>query len=116
MDANEVGQVIDKLAEKLGVAVEKLTPLAEEYVRQIVMTGWAYLVIAVVCLILGVISWTVVRRAFTRESEAGCRSWEDSNIACSVLGVIFGTGFTIAFVAFLGTGLMRLLAPLTTLL
>ena len=49
MNAVDVSAVVDKLAEKLGVAVEQVQPLAEEVVRQYVVREWAF---AIGCAIL----------------------------------------------------------------
>jgi len=41
MDAGQVGNAVDKLAEKLGVAVDKIVPIAVETVRQVSNRGLA---------------------------------------------------------------------------
>lgn len=39
MDANDVNQVVDKVAEKLGMAVEKVAPLCEQVIREFQMVS-----------------------------------------------------------------------------
>ena len=57
MDAEQVGKVIDKIAEKAGVAVEAIQPLAEEIVREVQVRGICWVVIGVVLCISAVAIW-----------------------------------------------------------
>ncbi len=61
MAAQEIGVLVDKLADKFGVAVEKLQPLAEEVVRQYVVRSWlcAFSVFGgcVILMICGIWFW-----------------------------------------------------------
>lgn len=59
MNSDDVNKVIDKLADKLGVAVEQVEPLAEQVVSQYVLrsTFWGIgsLIIAISFLVVGVV-------------------------------------------------------------
>ena len=51
MEAEQVGQVVDKLAEKIGVAAEAFKPVAEEAMRQATMRAIVWSVFAGIALV-----------------------------------------------------------------
>ena len=57
MEASEVSQVVDKLAEKIGVAADKLAPLGAEAVRQVSMVGLVQTIVfgvaCAACMVVG---------------------------------------------------------------
>ena len=111
----DVGAVVDKLAEKIGVAVEKLMPVAQEVIRQVrlvgvveAVTGAAFLVMAVVCALL-------FKRVVT-VAEATGREYTGSAL---VMSMALGTAAVLLFIlgiVFVPDGLIQYVAPLPHLL
>ena len=72
MNANEVGQIVDKLAEKMGVAVEKIQPLAEEIVRQYQARALAQVVICgLIACALCVVGAALLRKGNAYQEKHG---------------------------------------------
>jgi hypothetical protein len=111
MDESQWEGVIDKIAEKLGVAVDKIQPLAEEYVRQVQMVGWVYIFAAAFCFILSVTIFIVALRTYAKGRE---ERWKDEAvcavaiIASIVWPILLGVSAGVFF-----PGLARVLAPYT---
>lgn len=53
MDATQLTDVVDKLAEKVGVATVKIQPVAEEVLKQYVRREWATMLIGLAIALLG---------------------------------------------------------------
>lgn len=75
MEPNVVNQVVDKLAEKIGIAAEKLAPVAEEAIRQVSHLGIANTILGFLCLCATAILCRTAWRSckcVDRHSEAEC--------------------------------------------
>ena len=81
MDSNAINEVLDKAAEKLGLAVEQLQPLAETVIREFaaksvvgaVVSGiLALLAIVAVCICAKRIVATTAAEKFTEADGASC--------------------------------------------
>ena len=57
MDANSLNQVVDKVAEKLGIAVEKAAPIAEQVVKEYAARAE---VGAVACAVVGIVGFLML--------------------------------------------------------
>ena len=112
MDANAVNAVVDKLAEKIGGAADKLAPLAAEAVRQVQALGLAYTIVGALCVAFAAFAFTMclryVRKAGETNEEVNCIA----AVVCGVLGLWCLTGGLGGLLA----GLCRWLAPYAHLL
>jgi len=105
---SNVTEVIDKLAEKVGIAATKLTPVAEEILRQVSARGMAYIICGGAVFLLGLGFW-VASIMFSRRGEI-----DDGGPA-----ICYGSvGFLacIAGLALLVEGLSQHIAPLPHIL
>lgn len=95
MNANDVNQVVDKLAEKVGLAADKVQPIAEEVVRQYTVRALydsvCWMVFAVVFFSFAGICWYKYKVEFKKplsEKQSGNNEDEVGWMA----GVIIGAG------------------------
>ncbi len=109
MTGNEVTQVVDALAEKLGMAADKLQPIAEETVRQVTLSGkigCAFgLALCAIALFLGLLIPIVIKKE--------CLDNED--LVIPLLGLCTFGALLVGGLA-IYSGLVRWLAPLPHLL
>ena len=114
MDTNSVNQIIDKLAEKLGIAVEKVTPLAEEYIRQIQTKGMICVIFGVTLLLLALVLWGIDIYHIKR---GGKENWGDEGrITTVILLSIANVAITLSVIFILFHGLVMIFAPYTRIL
>jgi len=108
MTGDEMEKVIDKIAEKAGVAVEKIQPIAEEVVRQVqdraLFLGCGCAVIAFIFLLFIVLSFV-----FCRDKDGGI----PDNIAPAI--AIMGLFFAIFCIATM-VNFSDYIAPLASIL
>ncbi len=94
MDASQVNEVVDKLAEKVGIAADKLQPLAEQAIREYQMSQIVGAVVAGVFLLLGLvlIAQCVRRlpRLLTECEEATSTRAQAQPATVATLSVILG--------------------------
>ena len=87
MDASQVNQVVDKLAEKIGLAVDKVQPIAEEVVRQYaareVFMARSLLAFSVLCITAAVMGAYSLCTMDDKESSEG-------KIVASIMAVMVG--------------------------
>ena len=100
----EINAVIDKVAEKVGVAVEAAGPIAETVVREIAAMGLAEAVIGILMIVLGVVFGPILFRLSVRAKSDG----EGAGRAFSCIGACFFVG--LGFLVLIG-GLRQCLAP-----
>lgn len=110
MTGDEINKVVDNLAEKLGVAADKLQPLAEETVRQVQVRGLmnALIAVAVAAMIVAA-GWRVRVQAAKRLDASDAVQVEMASWFITVLAV------TIALIPFCNN-LSQYIAPLPYLL
>jgi len=104
MQASEIGQIVDKIAGKLGVAADKLQPLGEEVVRQVMLRGMVLSAIGVAMLTLSAVSGAIAYRK--RDGDA-------NHLMPFVMACLF-SAFLGALL--LGNGVPEWIAPLPTIL
>ena len=114
MQGAEMNAVVEKVADKIGVAVEKLAPLANEVIRQYRLKSACYVAGLVVALLVVAILARWAWR-FTEPDEA----WKaDEEVRCNIRAA---TGLVTLLSALLALGfivhyLTRVIAPLPSLL
>lgn len=84
--SDQINQVIDKLAEKIGVAASELAPLAEETIRQVSAKGLAFMISSVVLIIPAYVFLRLARSAGRGAIQATAASKDDSGY---VVGAVF---------------------------
>lgn len=83
--------VVEKLAEKLGVAVRELAPLGDELLWQVQMTGVARIVMGIIFLgSAAILMWGVKR--ITKQFQEKALSFMDAEIATVSVWVFGGAG------------------------
>ncbi len=108
MDADEIGQILDELGERLGPAGEYVFQLA---VRQQLISGWIALAIFSVLFLLGTcLTWLSVSEFWKGYTDKNKGPYEDGYLAW------LGGAFLGSIVAFIGLiellqGLKRILNP-----
>ncbi len=110
MEAGQVGEIVDKLAEKIGVAADSLVPVAEEAMRQVVARGMLY--IGMGC---GLLIVTCVVGMYLWRLASGLKDVTDRPFAKGLIALC-GTLFMGAWVAMVIDGLCDVIAPMLTLL
>ena len=112
MDANSVNQVVDKLAEKIGVAADKLMPLGEETIRQVQARGLMQAGIGAMFLlvpvVLGLLCWRYNKKLDAMKSSDVCPLMATGFV---VGGIALIIGAMVAYY-----GMSEWLAPLPCLL
>lgn len=111
---DEVNKVVEKLAEKIGVAVEKLAPIAETLVRETVALGWVTLAVSVTLLLLGLLIAVLGWKGF-------CRLRDATDTECALPVVILSAFATLGLWVFglthlFGSALPRIVSPTRHLL
>ena len=75
MDANTINQVIDKVAEKAGIAAEQIAPLAEEVVRQFQLKSIVGGLLSLgAAIIIGLIAHSSVKKLLVK-AEKSSEDW-----------------------------------------
>jgi len=119
MNATDVNAVVDKLAEKVGVAAAKLQPVAEqaihEYQRQAVLAAVLLAVLAVIgaCMVFVALR-TILRDTALADAVRG--KVEDTangmaRMILSILAALMGVGFAIAGAVCSAQSAMQACAP-----
>lgn len=117
MDATQINEVVDKLAEKIGVAADALKPIALETVRQVQLRGLVFAGITVLCTVVMVASLLrLTRQAVAiplRDTGYDPNGGRTAAIVATTAGVLVATliGFIVTAV-FLG----QYIAPIPYLL
>lgn len=114
MDANAINQVVDKLADKIGVAADKLMPLGERALREVSGAGLATAIVGVLLLGVAALSAILCRRAFPKSITLPP---DDSvpYIAASIVGALATVGCVVGGLLAIYHGLIMWLAPLYSL-
>ena len=88
--ANQINEVIDKIADKAGLAVDQVKPLAEQVVREYATmeyaTAWFFAALAVVAVILmigAVIGIRSICRNQNKRDSTSCTEAEGCGLAVS---------------------------------
>ena len=104
---------VDKLAEKLGVAVEKLQPLAEETIRQYVARETAYAIIGGFFAFVGFFFLFCACPYFVKKvTETKEEAYGSLAVGCGIFGVVGIIGGLVEGISALG----NVLAPIPGLL
>ena len=106
MTANDVNQVVEKVAEKIGVAVDVIQPVAETLLLETQRVGIAYFCFAVGTLTIAIIFGNVVMRGMRKAIKED----EEAMMALSLVLTVF---CSIATCALCFRGFHRLAAPTT---
>jgi len=108
-DVTQIERIIDKVAEKLNVAADKLQPLGEELVRQVSLAGWAQgIASAILVIISAILFYLFIRKAY-EVADAG------KDPVGEVIGVVACGVVLIVCVGLSVQGLMQAVAPLAYL-
>ncbi len=99
-----VNAVVDNLADKLGIAVEKLQPIAETAIAETSRLGMANCCLGVVCFIL-LISATTIFLKYMKGKDA------DDNVVAVVVWVFSSVLLSIFGLLSIADGLAQWLAP-----
>ena len=110
MEAGQVSEVVDKLAEKIGVAAEQLAPIAEETVRQVSIRGIAYAGLGVLGLLVATV---LAKMAICVVSKMDDGEVKVIVIAIVLVAICLVLGFSIAGIV---SGISQWLAPIPYLL
>lgn len=112
MESGDMGLIVDKLAEKIGVAAEKLAPIAEEALRQYVVRESIYAIMGGVAVLIGIglltICWKSAKEHMVNDEEL----YFGAGMVSGIGGILFST---IGFVEGV-TGLVNAIAPIPGLL
>lgn len=109
MDATQISQVVDKLAEKIGVSVEQLRPIAEETISQVSMRGWSLFIAFIVGTLFMLLAVIVFCMLF--------RKTEDDDAAVLLgLGIVFSFVGCIVFFCMAIYNLGHWVAPLPSIM
>lgn len=114
MDGN-MEVVIDKMAEKIGIAVEKLQPLAEETIRQYIARETAFAICGGIAVLFGLFLGLVCIKSAIKVGE-DLSSKGDKYIPLVVISGIASLIFVIVGMVEGIAGLGNALAPLPGLL
>ena len=124
MEAEQMGKVVNAVAEKVGLAVEKIQPLAEEVVRQYQMREACLAVVFGVLFLGGVfalikyVAWA--KRAIAVEEEEEKAKGKEVELGVYGVALLLGVLIFVATclpAAILGTkAVLRAVAPLPSLL
>lgn len=118
--ADQVTTIIDKLSEKVGLAADKLAPIASDVIRQTQTLGMVETLAGGILLIAGIL---VLRKLINVRREALQRAWDEKSLdpADDCLGhtslmVVAPAVMWIVSMVFLCEGLIHWIAPLPHLL
>ncbi len=109
MEASQVTEVVDKLAEKIGRAAESLALIAEEAVRQVSVRGLTYVGLGVLGLVAAAALAQLTVRTLPELDEAD----KPPVAVCGIGLAITALGFAVAGII---TGISQWLAPIPYLL
>lgn len=131
MNANEIpvnlqswpNEVVNTLADRLGIAVEKLVPVAETLVREVVVRNWAhaglFLVAFVIVSCLGLYCYRSGRALKWDFDDDDHRDHRDHRAQVAGSAVGLGLAIVVAFLLFtieVAPAVVRALSPTFTLL
>lgn len=110
MDSTQINDIVDKLADKIGIAAESIAPIAQEMVREISAHGAAQVAMGVIVLLGFTLAsfgfYKLLGKAKTDEAMFG-----------SVCGMIICGGYgLIAGMLDISNGISQLTAPTVYLL
>ena len=114
MDANALNQVIDKLAEKAGLAADALKPIAQELIAQTRAVGLAYFIAGCISFMACGILAALFCQAVKQVGEAN--GAEDRFVVKAAICAILGLVALVCGLAGVIGGLPMWLAPLRSLL
>ena len=110
MTGNDMSQVVDKVAEKIGVAADKLALITKATVEQVALRGEVFcLFLGGLAIILLGLTTLFAKRAFAVRDDEGRRT---AFIGLSIVSGVLVFGFACAAFVHLG----HWLAPIPTLL
>ena len=118
MDAGQVNEVVDKLAEKMGVAVDKIVPIAGETVQQVANRGFLLAGFGFILLVFCVTGIVVGMKYLLGHHEVRPKTRltredaEDIGFVCVIIGLFVAT--IAIYVIF--AGLSQYVAPIPYLL
>lgn len=122
MDSMEIGKVIDKVVEKVGVAADALQPLAEETVRQVSVRGLTQAITAAVTCVIVVsfLFWIFYACARRAKFLATRGKNDDEQLLPSIVGSVFAAFGMVITISTFGNlvidGLNAWVAPIPTIL
>jgi len=108
MTGDEMEKVIDKIAEKAGVAVDKIQPIAEEVVRQVEMRAFIMMIVMAVVVTVSLLVGSFVLLKREKELLAG----EPSCVIPCVFSLFLFVGCSAGFFV----NLYIYIAPLASIL
>lgn len=109
-------QIIEKIAEKIGLAVEKVEPFAKEVVSQYQSEQLLYAMAGLITLVLAVGVGVFLYWVATAKNEDGYRRFGLNDDTCIVLGALFGVLPLVLGMIYFFLCLGRYIAPLPNLL
>ena len=109
MNATEMSEVVDKLADKIGVVAEKIAPIAEEVVRQYELRYWVYTGLCAIVALLGAALITLSFVSITKTQE-------DKVLDSAGIGAVLGFVVCVVSLAVGSIQLATALSPLPSIL
>lgn len=105
----QINNIVDKLAEKLGIAVTELTPLAHTVIAETRMEGVLYICCGILLSSLIICVWRIIYKLPLEKESDREGAKIASSIACSI------ALFLTALLTFVGSG-SSLVAPTKTVI
>ncbi len=118
MESGELGEVVDKLANKIGLAAEKLQPLAEETVRQYANWGIAQVCLGVCTLGVTILLLYASSRLFIagHKPEVRDKGVTDDYESLSVVAFLAAMGAALTALILISMGIKAWVAPIAGIL
>lgn len=117
---DQVTTIVDKLSEKVGLAADKLAPIAEEVIRQTQTLGMVSTLAGIAIMLVGfLVTWKLIlirKQAIIQAVKDGEQNPVDACIGYTILTVTVPTVVLVASLLFLIEGVYRWIAPLPYLL
>ena len=112
MTVPDINQVVDKLAEKIGVAAEKLLPIATETIRQVSLRGYTVAVCLAVLSLVTLSGCVLCAHLHIKMRTEPHSCYEGGWLAVTILSGIATLALLCTAIVFLAQGV----APLPSLL
>jgi len=95
--SNQINQVVDNVADKLGLAVEKVAPIAETMVQEVITRGMVMAALYGIATIIGVLIIVILIFTRMKRIKSVGKGWENSESEITY----FVVGIFISVVAFI---------------